>query len=90
MENWLIPLLVGSIGIPLLAGLIARFLPRRAVYMAAWRLGRRLVTWGSIYATKEGWERLHKSVWTILYDLADGLRDGSRLADKPDPTPPLN
>ncbi|MFN3821699.1 MAG: hypothetical protein ACK4OO_05140 [bacterium] len=90
MTSWWIPFLVGSVGVPVLAGLAARFFPRRQVYMFAWRLGRRLASWGSIYATKEGWEKLHRSVWTILYDLADGLRDGSRLADKPLPTPPLH
>jgi|GEM_PF-5907985 len=91
MSDWLITILWsagGIIGIPILLKLWTKFVPRKTVYMFAFKLGRLLTNWGDLKFGKQQWEKAENGVIALFYDFSDGFRDGSRPEEKPEPTPP--
>ncbi len=91
MPDWLESILWaagGVIAIPLLLRLWTKYIPRRAVYLFAFKLGRTLTNWGDIKFGKAQWEKAENGIIALLYDVSDGFRDGARPEEKPEPTPP--
>jgi len=84
----LIPVAVGGLGIPLLVWCWQRFLPRPKTYMMAFKIGRAVTTWGDVKMGKVAFAKAENMAITTLYDICDGLRDGMRPEEKPEPTPP--
>lgn len=47
-----------------------------ATYMAGFRLGRFVTSWGDVKLGKVAWSKVEDSTITTLYDFCDGFRDG--------------
>ncbi len=82
-----IPFIAG-VAIPALIAMYFRAVPRSKLYLKCFWFSRKYAEKAKIKLGKKGWESARDGVITTIYDIADGLRDGLRTTEKPEPTPP--